>query len=300
MSGYKRVDDARPVVQVRDMARRQANHPDVFDYLDYRLYLRDTYAARKAEQRGFSFRAFSKRAGLASPNHLKRVIDGERGLNPPMALRYATALGLAPEPSAYFCDLVAFCEASTDAERNAAHERLRSSRGYRRAQPLDLAHAAYHANWYLPAIREMVRVEGFEPSPEWVASHLIPPIPTSEAARALATLEELGMLERADDGTLRSVDVLVTTGPETRGLHIRNFHRAMIERAAASMEIVPAPDRDISSLTFPVDDEGLRELKRRVVAFRRDLIAFLADRPGTRVAQLNFQLFPLSKPGSDS
>ena len=268
--------------------------PDVFTYLDYRAYLRDTYTVRKAEHRGFSFRAFSLRAGLASPNHLKRVIDGERGLNRPMAERYAAALQLLADEREAFLELVAFGEASTDAERNAALERLQAQRGYRHAQRLQVAQAAYHSTWYLPAIRAMVAVEGFRPDPAWIARRLLPPIQTAEAERAIATLLELGLLTRTADGGLAAVDAVLTTGPETRGLHVRNYHRALLERAAAAIELVPAPQRDISALTFTADDPTLTDVKQRVQAFRRELIALLAKSRGTRVFQLDIQLFPLS------
>ena len=278
------------------MARRAAQ-PDVFGYLDYRAFLRDTYTARKAEGRGFSYRAFSRRAGLRSPNHLKRVIDGERSLSPEMATRYAGALGLQGEQATGFLDLVAFGEARSDAERNAAYERLQSRRRYRKAQRLDVAHAAYHGHWFVPAIRELVCADGFEPDPASIARRLLPPISVAEAARALDTLLELGLVERTDDGGLRQTDNVVTTGPETRGLHVRNYHRAMLERAAAAMELVPAPERDISSLTFTADDETLEEIKGRIQAFRRELIALVSERTGERVVQLNLQLFPLSRSG---
>ena len=41
---------------------------DVYGYLDYRRLLGDYYADRKEHGRGFSYRAFSQRAGLKSPN----------------------------------------------------------------------------------------------------------------------------------------------------------------------------------------------------------------------------------------
>ena len=53
---------------------------DIFQFLDYRTYLRAFYDAEKASSSTFSYRAFSMRAGLASPNHLKRIMDGERSL----------------------------------------------------------------------------------------------------------------------------------------------------------------------------------------------------------------------------
>ena len=71
---------------------------DVFEYLDYRAFLRDLYLERKERGRGFSYRAFSRRAGLKSPNYLKMVIDGIRNITPAMAERFARALGLDGDP----------------------------------------------------------------------------------------------------------------------------------------------------------------------------------------------------------
>lgn len=292
--------DGAPAVGHVEGVNRRAARPDLYAYLDYRQWLRDEYAARKAERRGFSFRSFSRRAGLVAPNHLKRVMDGERSLSEASALRYAQALDLDEEQTAYFLDLVDFAQAGTDEVRNAAYTRLQGSRGYRRAHRLDAAHAAYTARWYLPAIRELVRVEGFRADPAWIGAHLVPPLPSAEAARAVDTLLDLGLLRRTPDGGLAQEEAVVTTGPETRGLHIRNFHRAMMERAGASMELTAAAERDLSALTFVASESVAAEVKRRVQAFRKELVAFLTEQPGgTKVVQLNVQLFPLSRTETD-
>ena len=78
-----------------------------------------------------------------------------------------------------------------------------------------------------------------------------------------------------------------STGAETRG-HIGNYHRAM-ERAAASIELVPAPLRDIS-----------RSASRRRIAAHQGAdsaisaeLVMLAtqEQEGEQVVQLNMQLF---------
>lgn len=269
----------------------------VFDYLDVRAFLRDLYTHRKARSRGWSYRAFSRRAGLGSPNHLKRVIDGERDLTADMAVRYAEALGLDGPATAYFCDLAAFSRAGSSAEKNAAYQRLATSRGYRRAQKLEMAHAAYHGNWWVPAIRELALRPDFRGDPDWIAATLLPPIRRQEAQEALDTLVSLGMLAIDADGRAHQGATVVTTGPETRGLHIGNYHRAMLERAAAAIDLVPAAERDVSSLTFCVGPGRLAEIKERVRAFRKEIIALAAEETeGDQVIQLNLQLFPLSAP----
>jgi uncharacterized protein (TIGR02147 family) len=271
----------------------RAQRVEVFDYLDYRAYLRDVYLEGK--KRGLSHRSFSRRAGLRSPNYLKRVIDGDRNLSAEMTARFAKALGLDREASEYFTDLVHFTHAHTITERNTYYGKLTGSRRYRKAQALDLAHAAYHSTWYLPAIRELATRSDFVDDPGWIASSLVPPIGKAEAARALETLLELGLLKRDSNGRVRQTDALVSTGPETRGLHIANYHRTMMERAAEAIDLVNPADRDISSLTLCLGEDGLRRTKERIQRFRRELLELstIEDDP-VQVIQVNFQLFPLS------
>lgn len=280
------------MAQLSKVAR--AADPDLYEYLDYRAYLGDVYRTRKASGRAFSYRMFSRRAGLRSPNHLKRVIDGERPLTAKMAPRYAEALGLDPEHTAYFCDLVAFNEAKTASLRAEAYAVLTGHRGYREAQRLDLAHAAYHAHWYLPAIRELAARGDFEADAKWIAKRLVPSIRPAQAKRALEVLFELGLLVETEDGVVPSHEV-VTTGAQTAGVHITAYHRAALERASASIDLVPAAERDISSVTIPIGVDGIARLKERVRRFRRELLSLAAqeDEPD-RVVQVGIQIFPLT------
>jgi uncharacterized protein (TIGR02147 family) len=269
---------------------------DIFDYLDYRAFLRDYYRTKKAEGRGFSFRQFSRRAGLRSPNYLKLVMEGDRNLSAAMSERFGRATGLEDDELAYFVDLVAFNQAKTSGERNACYTRLTRFRDYRETHALDLAHAAYFSSWFMPAIRELAARRDFRADPAWIAQMMTPPITQAEAQRALDTLLELGLLVRDEQGEIQQGEALVSTGPETSGLFVGNYHRGMMERAAASIDLVSAAERDISSLTLCLGEDGLRRVKARIQRFRRELLELseLETEPA-QVVQVNFQLFPLSR-----
>jgi uncharacterized protein (TIGR02147 family) len=273
---------------------RRRSPIDVFRYLDYRTFLADFYAAKK--KRGFSFRAFSRTAGLGAPNYLKLVISGERNLTAEMAERFAEACGLQNDSADYFKHLVEFNQARTQEKRNAAYERLTGFQRYRKAQRIEVAHAAYHSTWYLPAIRELVVSPWFRDDPEWIAATLCPPIKPQEAKAAIDTLLDLGLLHRDPHGRLRQASAVVSTGAQTQSMHIRNYHAQMLERARAAMELVPAAQRDITALTFCLPEDGLEQLKQRLADFRRELIE-LAESQSDRgqVVQLNLQLFPLTQ-----
>jgi len=271
--------------------------PSVYSYADYRRYLADYYAYAKAAH-AFSFRAFSQRAGIRSSNYLRLVIDGERNLSTPMATRFARGCGLTGDAALFFCELVAYCQAPSAAERNAAYERLCRFRPFRAVHRLAREQAAYHSHWYVPVIRELARRPDFRDDPEWVARQLTPRISPAQAERAIATLLQLGLLRRvpgAQPARLEQTSELVSTGSGPLGHHIVSFHHMMLERAAHALDHVPREERDISCLTLCVSDAKLRELSERVRAFRRELLqaAEVGDTP-ERVIQINFQVFPLS------
>lgn len=272
-----------------------ARKPSVYSYVDYRAFLADSYAFAKQTEYGFSFRVFSRRAGISSSNYLRLVIDGKRNLTAPMAARFAQACGLRGAPAEFFCELVAYNQAETNAERNRHHERLTRFRPFREIRKLEPEQAQYHSTWYLPVIRELCRRPDFVEDPAWIGAQLSPNVPAHEVKQALATLVKLGLLYHDENGVLRQRDALVTTGPGPLGHHVFTYHHTMLERAGVALDQVPRDEREIASLTVCVSHDKLLELKQRIRDFRRDLLQLAElDNVPERVVQINFQLFPLS------
>lgn len=267
----------------------------IFDYLDYRAFLRDFYQDQKAQGRAFSYRAFAQRAGIRSFNFLQLVMKGQRDLSAEMACHFAKGCGLKNHQAEYFCELVAFSQAKTAEERNRAYERLGRFRQFRAAHQLEPAQAAYHGTWYMPAIRELAALPDFSDDPKWVARMLRPAISPTQAKDALDTLCELGLLVRDASGHFRQAEPLVTTGPGPLGHHAVNYLRAMLDQAARALDEVPRDLRDISALTLCVSESSFRQIKERINTFRQELLQ-LAELDGSkdRVIQLGFQLFPLT------
>lgn len=269
---------------------------DVFRFRDYRAFLREFYERNKQRKSGYSLRAFSKTAGLRSPNYLKLVMDGDRNLTAPMALRFAECCGLNGEAVEYFCELVAFNQARVARERELHYERLKRFSRFRKVHRLDAAESAYHSEWYIPAVRELVVRPDFQESPAWIASTLLPPISPVQAKRALAVLLELGLLARDASGRLVQPEELVETPEGPLGHHVVEYHRAMMAHATQALDLVPRTEREISSLTLCLSASQFEQLKAEVAAFRGLLLQRYHALPDAeRVVQLNFQLFPLSQ-----
>src|SRR5689334_10233731 len=97
----------------RASKQRLEQEVSVYAFLDYREYLRAYYQAAKRVRPSFSFRLFSRLAGLRSPNFLKLVIDGQRNLGADSTARFAQALELNGADAEFFSDLVAFSQADS-------------------------------------------------------------------------------------------------------------------------------------------------------------------------------------------
>ncbi len=277
----------------------KARRPDVYQYADYRRYLADHYAYAKEHEYGFSYRAFSKRAGIRSTNYLKLVIDGERNLTAPMAQKFARGCGLEGRRVEFFCELTAYCQATTTVERNRSYERLCSFRQFRAVHRLLGEQAEYHSSWYVPAIRELVRHPQFREDPKWIAAQMLPAISPLQARQALEALLRLGLVRReggGPEGKLVQAEELLTTGSGPLGHHIYNYHHMMLERAGHALDHLPRQERNLSCLTLCVSEGKRKELERRLAAFRRELLQLAElDDATERVVQVNFQIFPLSR-----
>jgi len=269
--------------------------PLIFEYEDYRAFLRDTYCFQKARSRHFSFRNFSRRAGFSSPNFLKLVIDGQRNLSAESVEKFVAALRLNNAEGEFFHHLVRFTQARTPSVRVECARHILKSKGFQKIYPLKQAEFSYYACWYYIPVRELVSLVDFQEDPQWVAKKVFPVISVSEAAQALRDLEILGLLCRAPSGKLMQAQKTVTTANEVTSSSVANYHREMLQRAADSIDTVPRTQREISAACIPVSKATAAIIKTMLQEFRHEVLSLAAqdDSPET-IYQVNMQLFPIS------
>jgi uncharacterized protein (TIGR02147 family) len=79
--------------------------PDIYQYIDYRAYLRDYFAESKKSNPAFSHMFFAKKAGINSSGFVHLAMNGKRNLTKPVLLKIARAIGLNAEQTEYFEDV---------------------------------------------------------------------------------------------------------------------------------------------------------------------------------------------------
>jgi len=273
---------------------------DIFEYTDFRAYLKDYYLYKKETSSYFSFRYFSKKAGFGSPSVLKFIIDGQRNLSQDGIDKFIEALGLTQKRGAFFRTLVNFNQAKAEKAKNRYFSELIRLTPGERFRHVEKNQYEFYSKWYYSAIRELVTIDYFNESPAWIAGQLHPSISLREAKKAVAMLLKLGFIKRSKSGKLIQADPIITTGNEVASLSIRNFHRQMIGLAAESLNSVSRERREISGLTLGISEKSFKEIKERIAAFEDELLDMISkDMEKTEhVYQLNFQFYPLNSHGA--
>lgn len=270
--------------------------PCLYEYVDFRDFLRDWFEARKAADPRFTHRKFSKLAGQRSPSFISDVLERRRNLTVETAAAVARAMKLGSAESRFFAALVDLDRARDTSERNEAWQRISATRAFREARPIEAEGFRYLSHWYYPAIRELACLPEFQADPEWIAGVLRPSITVAEARRAMQALVDLGMLAPDRDGVLRPVDATVVTPHEVRGLAVHNYHHGMLDLAREAIERFRPSQRHFSAATISVPGSLVPWLKEELDALQERILDRAEQHQGKaeQVLQVHMHFFPLS------
>jgi uncharacterized protein (TIGR02147 family) len=271
------------------------NMPDVFEYFDYRQFLRDLFEEKKRENRQFSHRAVLQKMGITSTGFLANVISGRKNLTQVQVQRLNQILKLKAGESRFFESLVLFNQAKSLEEKNGFMKRLVANQKVG-TKPLARKQLNLFSKWYYVVLRELLYFHRLKDDFRSVSRMLLPPIGAEEAEKAVREMEELELLEKDAEGFYRQKDVSITTGDEIRSLQVANFQLDTMDLAKAALDRIPVEERDISCLTMTLSPESFSQVKTEIQAFRKRLAAIaFADEKVDQVFQCNIQFFPVTR-----
>ena len=269
--------------------------PDVLQYTNYRVYLRDYYEFKKKTVPAFSLRFFAEKAGLSSHAHLKLTIDGKRNITKNTVVKLIHGLGLQNQRAAYFESLVFFNQAQTDADKQVYYAQILKASPRSKLHKMDAAQFRIFREWHHSAILEMVALRDFRPIPDWISKRLGGLVTPAQVTESLKLLVELGLLVKTANG-FRQRDPLITTDDEVQDMMVKMYHLQMLKLSATMLSDLPAKQRDVSALTFSIRREDFPNLKKHLQLMRKELLDFSAKAGEAEdVVQINIQLYPLTR-----
>ncbi|MBN2036407.1 MAG: TIGR02147 family protein [Chitinispirillaceae bacterium] len=271
--------------------------PNIFEYQNYRLFLKDYYNAQKAAKKYFSYRYFSKKAGINASAFLYYVIEGKRNLTKSSIEKIAAAMDLSKEEKEYFENLVFFNQGKTIAEKAMYYSRIVECRKPLDIKTIDKDQYEFYSKWYHSIIREIACMIEFKDDYALLGSYLMPQISAKEAQASIVLLERIGLIERDENGLYHQTDVVIGVKPAAQDAFIiEKFQIEMLELSRRSFDVVSRAERLSASTTFSISKDTFELFKLKTREFRKELleIAKLDNEPD-RVYQFTFNLFPATR-----
>jgi uncharacterized protein (TIGR02147 family) len=267
----------------------------VFEFIDYRQFLSYYYENKKAENRHFSFRLFTQKAGINSSSFLKHIIDGRRNLTPVTCEKFCRALGFNDKESTYFRHLVLFNQSTTASEKQEHYALLRSLTGAVRETVLKAAQYDYFAKWYMPVVRELVCAHDFKDDFSALGRAVLPRIGAVQARQAVRLLEKLGLIRRNGKGIFEQTMAAITADDGVTTLSQREYVATMMRRAGDAVYTFEKQQRHTSTVTVGISQPTYEVLAAEIEAFKDRVKKIVSQDPSfSRVYQFNVALFPVS------
>jgi len=269
---------------------------NIYNFGDYREFLKDRYKQLKETDPVFSFRNFSKQAGFGSPNYLKLVIFGKRNLSADAIGKFAKGLRLDSHESEFFKYMVECNQCDSTAKQKVYEAKLMYLRELFKVKSLIPELYDYYHEWYHSAIRETVKKGKVKNDPAAIAKSLVPNINEEEAKKSIELLTTLKFVEVNAEGWLEARESGCAVDAETAALSQKIHYEQMAELAAQSLYTQGPETQDFESVTVSLPIEKVAELKSKIQALIQAAVKEHSNNPDHTMFQLNVQLFAITQP----
>ncbi|MDB5103485.1 MAG: hypothetical protein JWP91_1174 [Fibrobacteres bacterium] len=266
----------------------------IFEYLDYRLFLKDAYLEGKRRNAHHSQRFIEGKLGLKSSGHFAQILGGRCNISPSLAARIAAFLKLGKREADFFETLVRYNQAKTHDEKNRLFSRIMT---FRKAKQnvVGIDRHAFYRKWYYTAVREALDLKPFRGDHAALGRMLTPPISADQAKEAVDLLLRLGFVRKRPGGGLAKAEDVITSGHPAESEDLKAFQVEILGLAREAMDRFPKAQRNFSTLSVTLSAGEYKLLIEELRAFRGRVLEMARQcRAPDRVYQCNFQFFPLA------
>jgi uncharacterized protein (TIGR02147 family) len=271
----------------------------VFDYTDYRKYLKDYYTRRKEVLSHFSHRFIAQKVGFKSGGHFSQILSGKANISIVLIEKISSFLEHNNRESSFFQNMILYNQAK---EPEVKHKYFEKMLSYKEAKirQIDTQQYGLYDHWFFTAVRELIAFFPFHGDFDILADMIIPPITKNQAQEAILALEQLHLIQRLDTGEYKVTDELITTGKHSEPVRLNNYAIDMIALASRAIERFPKSLRNVSWVTMSISPQTCKQIIEELRSLRQKVMELaMADQSPDRVYQLNLQLFPLSRDYSE-
>lgn len=274
----------------------KVSRPNLFTYVDYRVFLKDYFDYEQACDPRLSLRLLAKRImpALASSGLLSGVLKGKKNLGYRLRKRFAIALKLKSREADYFDLLVEFNQARDLKEKEALFAQL-SRFTSSKAKTLGEGKHRFFTRWYYTVVWNYFGINQKQKNPAIIAQAIHPPLTTAQVSEAIELLLNLGLIKKLANGYAVTENHLKTE-PEFRAMEATQYNLQFLELAGQALYSVEPTKRLFNTMVFSVSRSTVDKLRDRMLAFQEEAQEIINLDSGSEcIYTWGFQLYPNSK-----
>lgn len=266
--------------------------PDVFDFNDYREFLKAFFAEnKKAFPHEVTHERICRDLGQTSRSFFNNVVVGRRDLTDTFISRFIELMGLEGNERDYFRNLVKFNQARDLDEKQYYYKQI-VMLGTTPRQIMAKKKYRYYSEWYHAAIRSLLDIIDFTDDYEHLAGRLFPPITPTKAKKSIRLLLELGLIAPDERGCYKPTHTVLSTGPGVRDFLVKKYQLECLENLQKVIFKNDLPNHNYGA-TFSISDQGLEQLLDRLQQFETELRTIVSkdSHTPTQLFRINLNLF---------
>lgn len=262
----------------------------IFEFSDYRSWLRSEIKKRAELNPLFSANAFSKKIGL-SQGFLSLVLKGKKQISEETAKKISDKMQLSESETKMLILFVRKENSKSIEIKNLYENEIKSLKKELNINQFSLDMFTLISNWYYPAILESL-LTTTEPTIKYISDHLN--LDEQAVECAIKKLIDLDLVEKNGDNYFRKHKDFCDV-PDIPSSVIRNYQREILEKALLALENQSKEERDITSLVLAIDKSKIPEAKDKIKKFSIEMLNLLSSGKKEEVYILSMNLFHAKK-----
>ena len=267
----------------------------LFDYDDYRLFLKDYFDEQKKLRSIFSHRFFAAKAGFSSSSYCLNVIRGRFNLTEKSIAKMVKAMNLNNIQSKYFFALVEYNQAKQVEERENAWDEIVQIRSKNEFVHISEDQQDFFSKWYYPVLRELVCQPAFDGDMMRLARMVVPAIPTEEARVAVENMIRWNLIQKTVDGKFQKTAEMIDA-KNVSPMNLRKIRREYVQQAIGAIESKKAHERFAAFTTLAMSESSYDYAVKILEEARQKIMAKAADDPEVeKIYEMMILMYPLSE-----
>lgn len=272
--------------------------PSVYNFLDARLFLRTYRESRRKQDAGFTNSYICFALGQKnSTSYFNNVIAGRVQIGRTLVERFIKLLAMNKEEAVYFRLLVRYSQCGETEERERlltkliAKNRLNCTTTTTKAIP-------YYQHWSYAVIRALLDLGQYNGTElKELKKRLIAPISEAELRKSLHLLEEIGMIERNEEGYLKPVDAAIAPSLEIQKELLRQYQLMQFKHSQTMMMNSEARPQKVTSMTLSISEDTYNTIKEKIDTLREEIRSLASNDQASseKLYQFNMHLYPHCK-----